>query len=243
MEKIPSPNQSNLDRQTASNITLLVRKGLMPAKDLPALKVAMIRHSKMGDLAKLPKNQRDVIQRYNSALSGAALGSMQAMQALSRNIKREDYEITREDYLSEEITSDPPVLIVLKRKGIRIFPDGKRVALYNNDKLGLTFTVPYTTNKGVENPLVGVVEETENVFENIEHIKDIVQDKLAKKLKFADGTSTKVDHMTASAIHNVHNALNDENKIKFAKMLAHSKGQFDKAAKFSLNQHKFEAPK
>lgn len=38
---------------------------------------------------------------------------------------------------------NPPVMLVLKRKGIRIFPDGTKVAMYYNDKLNLTFTVPY----------------------------------------------------------------------------------------------------
>lgn len=211
----------------------------MPAKDLPALKIAMIRHAKVGDVAKLPKNQRDVLQRYNAALSGAALGSTQSMMALYRNVQREEFDISKSEYLSEEITADPPVLIMLKRKGIRIFPDGKRVALYNNDKLGLTFTIPYSTSKGSENPMVGVVEEAENVSENIEHIKNIVTNKQAKQLKFADGSSMNVDLTTASAIHNVHNALNDQNKAKFAKMLGHSKEQFAKAADFSLKQHKF----
>jgi hypothetical protein len=239
MEQTPSPNQSNLDRQAVSNISRLVRGGLMPAKDLPALKLAMIRHSKLGDIAKLPKNQRDILQRYNSALSGAALGSNQSISAVYRNVRKEDYEISREEYISEDINSDPPVIIVLKRKGIRIFPDGKRVALYNNDKLGLTFTIPYSTSKGIENPMVGVTEEMENVLENIEQIKNIVSSKKNKELKFADGSTMNVDHTTATAIHNVHNALNDENKTKFARMLGHSKEQFSKAANFSLKQHKF----
>jgi len=38
---------------------------------------------------------------------------------------------------------DPPVALILKRKSIRLFPDGARVALYFNDKLNRFFTVPY----------------------------------------------------------------------------------------------------
>jgi hypothetical protein len=34
-------------------------------------------------------------------------------------------------------------MLVLRRKGIRIFPDGKHVALYTNDKYNLVFTIPY----------------------------------------------------------------------------------------------------
>lgn len=54
--------------------------------------------------------------------------------------------------MNSEVTPAP--MLVLRRRGIRIFPDGKRVALYVNDKYNLTFTVPY--GEGAENaPLQG----------------------------------------------------------------------------------------
>lgn len=37
----------------------------------------------------------------------------------------------------------PAPMLVLRRKGIRIFPDGRQVALYTNDKYNLVFTVPF----------------------------------------------------------------------------------------------------
>lgn len=37
----------------------------------------------------------------------------------------------------------PAPMLVLRRRGIRIFPDGRSVAMYTNDKYNLTFTVPY----------------------------------------------------------------------------------------------------
>lgn len=46
----------------------------------------------------------------------------------------------------------PAPMLVLRRRGIRIFPDGKHVALYTNDKYNLTFTIPY--GKGSENSVV-----------------------------------------------------------------------------------------
>lgn len=235
MEQAPSPNQSSLDRQTVSNITRLVRRGLMPAKDLPALKIAMMRHAKVGDVARLPRNQRDVLQRYNAALSGAAMGSPQSIMALYRNVQKEELQ------LSEEMIGDPPMVVVLKRKGIRIFPDGKRVALYVNDKLGLTFTVPYSTSRGSENPIVGVSEETD-IMESLEQVAAYAQQEspkaTSKHMKFADGSKLKVSHGAAKAIHMVHDALNDENKKKFADMLSHPKG-FEKAAHFAMSRVKF----
>lgn len=37
----------------------------------------------------------------------------------------------------------PAPMLVLQRRGIRIFPDGRKVALYTNQKYNLTFTIPY----------------------------------------------------------------------------------------------------
>ena len=39
---------------------------------------------------------------------------------------------------------DPPAVLVMKRKSVRMFPDGQRVALYYVDKLDKYVTVPYT---------------------------------------------------------------------------------------------------
>lgn len=37
----------------------------------------------------------------------------------------------------------PAPMLVLRRKGMRIFPDGRRIAVYTNDKYNLVFAVPY----------------------------------------------------------------------------------------------------
>lgn len=44
--------------------------------------------------------------------------------------------------------SIPAPMLVLRRRGIRIFPDGKHVALYVNDKYNLVFTIPYGGSAG-----------------------------------------------------------------------------------------------
>lgn len=49
----------------------------------------------------------------------------------------------------------PAPMLVLRRRGIRVFPDGRKVALYTNDKYNLVFTVPYGTSPGEGAPIVG----------------------------------------------------------------------------------------
>jgi hypothetical protein len=66
----------------------------------------------------------------------------------------------------------------------------------------------------------------------------IVNDKSAKSVKFASGHTRKVDHFTASALTQVHNALNDDNKKKFADMVHKSPEHFMKASDFAFKRAK-----
>ena len=244
-QQTPTPNQQQKSQQTqnrtqAQRIAQLVRAGLMKTSELPALKVAMARHAKVGDVVKLPRNQRDVLNRYYQSTAAAALGSQQSTAAVRRNLMN-GYEISRDDYITEATFNDPPMILVLKRRGVRIFPDGKRVALYQNEKLGMSFTVPYSS-AGPEKELVGVSEDVEDVMESLEQVaKYAQQDNVtshAKHFKFADGSKLKVSHGAAKAIHMVHGALNPENQQKFAEMLKDPKG-FTKAAHFALSKVNF----
>lgn len=240
MDQNPLQQQRDQQKQTRTNaqrIAQLVRAGLMKASELPALKVAMARHAKVGDVAKLPRNQRDVLNRYYQSTSDAAIGSQQSVTAIRRNIQN-GYEVSRDDYISEATFNDPPMMLILKRQGIRIFPDGKRVALYKNEKLGLSFTVPYSSN-GPEQELTGVSEELmENIDQVVSYATQEQPNATAKHMKFDDGSKLKVSHGAAKAIHMVYDALNDENKKKYAAMLTHPKG-FEKAAHFALSKVNF----
>ena len=37
----------------------------------------------------------------------------------------------------------PNPTLILRRRGIRSFPDGKKVAMYTNDQYNLVITIPY----------------------------------------------------------------------------------------------------
>jgi hypothetical protein len=124
---------------------------------------------------------------------------------------------------------DPPAILIMRRKQIRQFPGGQRVALYYVDKLNKYITVPYE----------GMVwssptsEETELEESVMPHLKNIVDNHTAKSVKFKDGKSMKVDVQTANAILKVHGALNDENKKKVSDMAHKSKEHFNKVADFA----------
>lgn len=134
----------------------------------------------------------------------------------------------------ENLPKDPPVVLVLKRKAIRLYPDKTRIALYYNDKLNKYFSVPYTSDDVGNAPL-----QAEQVNEAVmDSLHKIVSGKQANKVKFESGHTRTVDHFTASAITQVHNALNDDNKKKFADMVHKSPAHFEKAAAFAFKHVK-----
>lgn len=238
----------------SARISALVRAGMMPASDLPRLKVALRRQSQTGDIAKLPKQHRDVLSRYYGATSQAALGSQQSFQAVRRNIVSHNEIEVEGEMINEAIAAfkdenNPPVMIVLQRKGIRIFPDGRKVAMYQNKQLGLVITIPYAgtgNSPGEIIPGANVqMEEAdlEDILESLEQVSKYASEQspkaTSKHMKFADGSKLRVSHGAAKAIHMVHGALNDENKKKFADMLTTPKG-FEKAAHFALSKVQFK---
>jgi hypothetical protein len=153
----------------------------------------------------------------------------------ARRAVKEDVDTIEAESLNESgDTKDTPYILLLKRKAIRIYPDGTKVALYHNKQLDKYFSVPY--GPGVDAAIQA--EETELDEAVMDTLHKIVNDKQAKPVKFASGHTRKVDHFTASAITQVHNALNDDNKKKFADMVHKSPEHFMKASDFAFKRAK-----
>lgn len=49
----------------------------------------------------------------------------------------------RNIYEAKTSPKDPPAVMVMRRKSIRQFPNGQRVAIYHIDALKINVTVPY----------------------------------------------------------------------------------------------------
>jgi hypothetical protein len=144
---------------------------------------------------------------------------------------KEDFEIVE---ANENLDKDPPFVLVLKRKAIRMYPNKTKVALYYNPKIDKYFTIPY--GKGVASSIQAEeVQLEESVMDNLHKI---VANKQSQSVKFANGKTRKVDHYTASAITQVHKAVNDENKKKLSDMVHKSPEHFDKVAAFAFSKSK-----
>jgi hypothetical protein len=125
---------------------------------------------------------------------------------------------------------DPPAVMIMRRKQIRQFPGGQRVALYFVPKLNKYITVPYSALQWSAT----VEEQVEEIQEDIvKHLQNVVTGNTSKSYKFKDNKTLKIDRQTAHAVLMVHNALNDENKRKLADMANKSKSHFSNVVDFA----------
>jgi hypothetical protein len=156
--------------------------------------------------------------------------NMQARRAV-----KEDEDVIDAEQLDEANTDPtPPYVLLLKRTAIRLYPDGTKIALYYNKQLKKYFSVPYDT------PVSSSIqaEEVEITEAVMDQLHKIVNDKSAQSVKFASGHTRKIDHFTASALTQVHKALNDDNKKKFADLVHKSPEHFMKASDFAFKHAK-----
>ena len=139
-------------------------------------------------------------------------------------------ELAKEEVVQLTEAQDPPFVLVLKRKAIRLYPDGTKIALYHNDRLDKDFAVPYSTSS---QPVIQA--EAVDAMGQLQKIKDSHSH---GTVNHKDGSASKVDVQTAHAVLMVHKSLNDENKTKFADMVARSSHHMQKAANFAVSKIK-----
>jgi len=155
----------------------------------------------------------------------------------ARRAVKEDVDMIQAESLNEATDAkDTPYILLLKRKAIRIYPDGTKVALYHNKQLDKYFSVPY--GPGVDAAIQAEETELEEAVDAIGQLQKIKDSHSHGTVSHKDGTASKVDVQTAHAILTVHKNLNDENKKKFSDMVARSSHHLKKAADFSWKQMK-----
>ena len=88
-----------------------------------------------------------------------------------------------------------------------------------------------------------LTKEEVELDENLDALAKISKSGKPGKVKFKDGTTTDVHPQVAGVIHQLHGALNDENKKKVERMISHSAGQFDKIADFAVSKSEWKINK
>lgn len=124
---------TNLSEAEDRKLSSLVELGLLDAKKLPALKES---------LNKPVEQMTGSEKRLFLNLLESVLSEMQVKQ--SKDIKdyyaTPDPRVKRAGYPSQK---EAPSVLLLKRKAIRVFPDGQKVALYYAQAIDKYVSIPY----------------------------------------------------------------------------------------------------
>jgi hypothetical protein len=121
-----------------------------------------------------------------------------------------DKEVKEEIILDESIAKDPPFILILKRKAIRLYPNGMKVAVYHNDRLDKDFAIPFTQDDA------GMIQ--------------------AEQIELDTGDIVELDEETLEAFQAVYLSLTEENQEKFVDLIHTSPETFEQAKEFALSK-------
>ena len=98
----------------------------------------------------------------------------------------------------------------------------------------------FFNSRGTE--VAEVIRENQKLIENLMNdLSKIVSQRWPAKVKLKDGSTMKVDATTAMMLLYVHGALNQNNRVKMAQILAQDKAGFTKMVNFSTKQGKMSS--
>jgi len=119
-------------------LSALVRAGLFDAKKLPALKRAMDK-----SVDKMTAQEKRMLLNLLDHLMNQVISNQSVYQKVKQNVMKEDLDYLDEvrEYTSKDI-NDLPNIILLRRRAVRVFPDGQKVVMYWADKINRYIPIP-----------------------------------------------------------------------------------------------------
>lgn len=119
----------------------LVRAGLMDKSQLPKLHRVM---DKISQEQPLSTSERQVVVDLVNELTHLATSNLAIFQKMRQAVKEEHINEIADTTMQSLYHKEPPPLIVMRRKAIRMYPHDTKVALYYSDKLDRYLSVPYS---------------------------------------------------------------------------------------------------
>jgi hypothetical protein len=220
------------EKSDYSKFDTLVRAGLANKAQMQRIHKILDKMSE--DRPQFNNADKMIIQNLFNKMVDLISNNKQINMQARRAVKEDEDFIDVEQLDEQNPGPTPPYVLLLKRKAIRLYPDGTKIALYYNKQINKFFSVPYDTPTGTAIQ----AEEVEITEAVMDQLHKIVNDKQAQSVKFASGHTRKIDHFTASALTQVHKALNDDNKKKFADLVHKSPEHFMKASDFAFKHAK-----
>jgi hypothetical protein len=132
-------------------LSALVRAGLFDAKKLTSLKRALEK-----PVDKMTAQEKRMLLNLLDSLMSEVLSNQPVYQKVKQNVMKEN----KDNFVSDRrfgrgypSQKDMPSVLLLKRKAIRVFPDGQKVGLYYAQAIDKYVTIPFSE--------IGINEEVE----------------------------------------------------------------------------------
>ncbi len=216
------------ERTDYSKFDMLVRAGLANKAQLQ--RIHKILDKMQEERPQFNNADRLILQNLFNKMVDLLTSNKQIFQK-TRQAVREETEDSSIQITEEAIQGDPPFVLVLKRKAFRLYPNGLKVAVYYNDKLGKFFSVPYFTDKNMDNP----IQAEENI---LDLLNQIVEHKQVGIFEMQNNDVVEIDVEEAKNILNLLDALNESNKEKALMILDESAEQFNMLTSFAKEKAK-----
>jgi len=203
------------EKSDYSKLDILVRAGLANKAQLARIHKIMDKMSE--ERPQFNNADREIMRNLFNRMADLITSNKQIFTR-ARQAVREELEEARMDSVGSAypLMPDPPAVLVIKRKAVRLYPDGTRIAMYWSDKLKRVFSVPY-------GPALDAVVQAE------EYIKELVE---AKELLLNDGNSITLSEETKQKIINTYSQLEEDSKEIFWQQLIESVTTFGKLYEF-----------
>ena len=199
------------EKSDYSKFDALVRAGLANKAQLSRIHKIL---DKMGEERPVFNNaDREIIRNLFNRM--VDLVSSKQMFTKTKQAIREEVELN-EGPMDTPLVPDPPVILVIKRKAVRLYPDGTRIALYWSDKLKRIFSLPY-------GPAVQPVIQAE------EYVQELME---SDELLLNDGNKITLSEESKQQIINTYEQLDEESKDYFWQQLTESVSTFGKLYEF-----------
>jgi hypothetical protein len=199
------------EKSDYSKFDALIRAGLANKAQLSRIHKIL---DKMGEERPVFNNADREIMRnlFNRMVD---LVSSKQMFTKTKQAIREEVELN-EGPMDTPLVPDPPVILVIKRKAVRLYPDGTRIALYWSDKIKRVFSLPY-------GPAVQPVIQAE------EYVQELME---SDELLLNDGNKITLSEESKQQIINTYEQLDEESKTIFWQQLTESVSTFGKLYEF-----------
>ncbi len=210
------------EKSDYSKLDALVRAGLANKAQLQRIHKIM---DKMSEERPVFNNADREIMRNLFNRMADLITSNKQIYTKARQAVREELEEARTDSVGSAypVVPDPPVVLVIKRKAVRLYPDGTRIAMYWSDKLKRVFSLPY-------GPAVDAVVQSE------EYVQELLN---SEELFLNDGNALTLSEETKQTLIDTYSQLDEENKQVFWQQLTESITTFGQLNEFCrLNSSK-----